>query len=86
MTATATYFRNFFDEKEIPFASWDIEFEGNTHVIDSEFVIELVKGTRGTEAKALVEMLTRIDFANAPVLPYLEHLANGYIRSGAWQS
>ncbi len=79
MATTATYFRNFFEEKEIPYASWQIEHAGDTHMIDSDFVVELVKGARGAEAKSLMRQLTMLDFANAPMLPFLERLARAYV-------
>lgn len=80
MATTATYFRNFFAEKEIDSASWQIDTaDGNTHLIDSDFVITLIKGTRGEEARSLMRQLTMIDFANAPTLPFLERLARAYV-------
>ena len=77
---TKTYFKNFFAEKEIPFAAWEIEgADDMTHMIDSEFVVVLIKGTSGAEAQGLANTLMRLDFANAPMLPFLEHLARGYV-------
>lgn len=48
-------------------------------MIDSDFVVELVKGARGAEAKSLMRQLTMLDFANAPMLPFLERLARAYV-------
>ena len=34
----------FFKEKEIPFTQWEIEYDGQIHIIDSDFVIHTSDG------------------------------------------
>jgi hypothetical protein len=80
----ASYFNQFFAEKSIPYAQWEIPTpDGFSHLIDSDFVITLIKQTTGTEAAKLRTVLRRLDLANAPILPFLQHLATGYVTSGA---
>jgi hypothetical protein len=78
MTAPG-YFERFFDEKEIDYRLWEIEGARDVHLIDSDFVVELIKGTNGQEAETIERQLTVIDFQNGDVLRYLEHLARAYI-------
>lgn len=69
------YFDRFFEEKEIPFTTWEIEAGDTVHLLDSEVVIEAIKGTRGDEAKKIQATLRKIDFHNGDVLHFLRHLA-----------
>lgn len=75
------YFETFFTEKQLPYAEFEIEFNGQVHFIDNEFVIELIKGTQGKEAEAIRTTLVKIDFANGDVNHFLRHLAEGYIKA-----
>lgn len=77
------YFERFFDEKEIPFTSWEIEAGDTVHFIDSDVVIEAIKGTAGEEAKKIQDTLRRIDFANGDVLHFLRHLAGALAHRAA---
>lgn len=81
MTKTAEYFENFFNEKEIRYEEWTIEHNGQLHFIDTDFVIELIKGTSGNEAKQIRDILIKIDFMNGNVSHFLRHLAEGYIKT-----
>lgn len=38
-------------------------------------VIEAIKGAPASERAAIKTMIVRLDFANAPIVPYLQHLA-----------
>ena len=43
MNCFADWFNTFLEEKDLPFKVWEIEdSEGNTHIIDSDFVIETI--------------------------------------------
>ena len=70
-----TYFDRFFEEKDLPYQVWDIEVGDTVHIIDSEAVIEAIKGTPANERRTIRNMLTRIDFVNGDVMDYLKHLA-----------
>lgn len=74
------WFDTFLEEKQIPFAQWEIEFRGETHIINSDVVIEAIKGAPAREQDGIKAMLVRIDFANADVLGYFKHLAQALIR------
>lgn len=83
-TAAANYFQRFFDEKNVGYSNWTIrDSAGTPHVLDSEFVIALIKQSTGVEAAKLVTILTKLDFDNAPILPFLKHLAIGFVANSA---
>ena len=69
----------FFKEKDIPFQAWEIESNGQTHMIDNEVVIEAVKATTGSEREQVKNTLIKIDFHNGDVNHFLKHLAHGLV-------
>ncbi|AFM40468.1 hypothetical protein Desaci_1451 [Desulfosporosinus acidiphilus SJ4] len=75
------WFETFFEEKDMPFKTFEIEHHGTIHLIDSDFVIKLIKTCSEEEKKAIQEMLIRIDFRNGDVNDYLHHLAVGYVKT-----
>ena len=74
-----SYLNLFFEEKEIPSKTFEIEAKGTTHFVDNDFVIELIKKAPANEKKQIENVLRKIDFANGDVNHFLEHLAKGYI-------
>jgi hypothetical protein len=68
--------RTFFKEKELPFAQWEIEHNGQTHLIDSDTIISMILKSK---CKKIAKTLSRIDFFNGNVLDYLKFLAEQYI-------
>lgn len=75
-----TYFDRFFDEKEIPFQSFEVEdSQGRTHYLDTEVVIENIKAAPQGEKEQVRNVLVRLDFNNAPIVPFLKHLAEGLV-------
>ncbi len=79
-TAEARYFDTFFAEKEITSTTWDItDDSGVVHIIDTDYVIAIIKATDGDLARKIRADLVRIDFANGDVVRYLHHIAKGYI-------
>jgi hypothetical protein len=81
MTKTEKYFELFFEEKEIGWESWEIEHNGETHFIDTDFVIELIKGAPAREQEQIANTLRKIDFANGNVNHFLKFLAEAYIKT-----
>lgn len=69
----------FFEEKNVPFTQWEIEHDGQTHFIDSEFVISAILETQGNERSKIAGTLFIMDFKNAPIVDYLHHLAKGLV-------
>lgn len=72
--------QKFFDEKNIPFTTWEIKHNGETHFIDSETVIEAILASEGMERNKIAGTLFMLDFNNASIVDYLEHLAKCMIR------
>ncbi len=76
------WFDTFLEEKNNPYASWEIEDnDGTTHYIDSDFIIETIKTCPEHEQKGIKNMLVKIDFMNASVNDYFKHLATGLVKS-----
>ena len=75
----AEYFARFFEEKNLPCKTWEIEHDGTVHFINSDVVIEAIKGTTGSEASKIATILRKIDFANGDVYHFLRHLAEALV-------
>jgi hypothetical protein len=78
---TKQYFESFFAEKEIAYELFEIEFAGQTHFIDTDFVIELIKKAPKGEQVQLRNTLVKIDFVNGNVNHFLKFLAESYIKN-----
>jgi hypothetical protein len=70
----------FFEEKDIPFTTWEIEHNGETHFIDSDVVIEGILATQGNERSKIAGVLFSLDFKNASIVDYLHFLAKCMIQ------
>jgi len=80
MTKFDKWFETFLEEKDIPFASWEIEAaDGTVHFIDNEVVIEAIKGAPANEKAGIKDVLVKIDFANGDVNHFFHHLAKGLV-------
>ena len=74
------WFEIFIEEKDLPYASWEIEgADGELHIIDTEFIVETIKNCPPVEQRGIKDMLVRIDFMNADVNDYFHHLAKGLV-------
>lgn len=76
-----TWAERFFQEKVIMYKEFLVQHNGKIHLIDNEFVIEIIKGIRGPELEQVNSILIKIDFANGDMNHFLEYLANGYIKT-----
>jgi hypothetical protein len=79
--AVDTYLERFFEEKEIRIEHWEIEVNGMTNFIDTEFVIELIFGAPDHEKEQIANTLRKIDFANGNVNHFLKFLAEAYVKT-----
>lgn len=70
----------FFEEKDVPLTSWEIEHNGETHYIDSAVVIEAILGTQGNERTKIAGTLFALDVKNASIVDYLHFLAKCMIQ------
>ena len=77
---TKQYLKTFFEEKNLPFESWEIEDErGSLHFINNEVVIENIIAAGLEEQSQIVDTIRKIDFANGNVNHFLQHLAKGLV-------
>lgn len=77
---TNRFFRLFFEEKVIPFTCFEIEHGDTVHFLDTDVVIESIKTAPKGEQKKIEDILRRLDFHNAPIVPFLEHLAGAMVK------
>tara|TARA_R100001594_G_scaffold24454_3_gene47978 strand:- start:1669 stop:2169 length:501 start_codon:yes stop_codon:yes gene_type:complete len=76
------WFERFLDEKELPYASWELETEDGVHYIDSEIVIEhIIKSAPLNEQLAIKKIIVEIDVRNGDVNHFFKHLAWGLVNS-----
>lgn len=74
------YLKRFFDEKQLPFAQWELEDNtGMTHIISNEVVIEAIGNASNGEQQAIASMIRKLDYHDADVNDYLKHLAGALI-------
>ena len=73
----ATYLKTFFEEKNLPFAEFEIETVENIHFISNEIVIEHIMVAPAQEQEQIADIIRKIDFKNGNVNHFLEHLAHG---------
>ena len=81
MTKTQKYFELFFEEKEINYEMYEIEHEGEMHLIDTDFVIECIKEAPAREQEQIANTLRKIDFANGNVNHFLKFLAEAFVKT-----
>lgn len=81
--AETTYFDRFFDEKDLPYAMFEIEMDDGLHLIDTDAVIALIKAARPDEQKLIRSSLVKLDFINANINQYLRFLAKCFLRTQA---
>lgn len=81
MTKTDKYLKVFFEEKEIRFEAWEIDQNGMSHFIDTDFVIELIKGAPAHEKDQIANTLRKIDFMNGNVNHFLKYLAEAFVKT-----
>ena len=81
MTKTQKYFELFFEEKEINYEMYEIEHEGEMHLIDTDFVIECIKEYWQGKQEQIANTLRKIDFANGNVNHFLKFLAEAFVKT-----
>ncbi|MBT2728405.1 hypothetical protein J7E63_15860 [Bacillus sp. ISL-75] len=81
MTKTAKYLELFFDEKEIQYEAFEIDHNGNIHLIDTDVVIEAIKNAPAREQDQVANTLRKIDFANGNVNHFLKFLAEQFVKT-----
>ncbi len=75
MTAKETL-KTFFEEKKLPYCQWELEKQGEYHIIDNEVIIETILNCcNDEEQKKILEMIVKIDFFDGDVNDYLKHLS-----------
>lgn len=75
------WFDRFFEEKNLSSKLFKVEHNGTIHIVESEFLTNLIKSSSSSEKAKIKDTLTRIDFKNGHVNDYLQFLAEAYIKT-----
>lgn len=67
----------FFAEKDFEIRTYEINVNGNTHLIGTDVVIEAIHRTQGAERDGVVNILRQLDFRNGDFHHFFKHLATG---------
>lgn len=81
MTTFTKWFETFLEEKNLPFESFELNNSGEVHFIDTDIVIEAIKGAPAAEQNGIKNMLVKIDFLNGNVNHYFQHLAQALVNN-----
>lgn len=79
MSAFEIWFRTFIEEKDLPVVNWEIEHDGNLHMIDNYDMVEIICELPSENQRQIKDKLVAIDFMNGDVNHFLKYLAKGYI-------
>lgn len=71
----------FFKEKDLENVTFTVDNGDDFHILDTESMIKIVKSTKGTEREKIKNILRKIDFNNGDVNHFLNHLAQGYVKT-----
>lgn len=72
----------FVSEKEIDInTEFTIESKGTTHFVSIGCLIEFIKKMPNDIKKKIKDNLVYLDFRNADVMDFFNHMAKGYIKS-----
>lgn len=72
-----SFFRRFFEEKEIPDQTFEFTNENGVHcIIPNAVVVEHIAITSMDEQGEIAQVLRKIDFVNGDVNHFLAHLAH----------
>ena len=75
------YFRTFLEEKGISLDTpIEVQGAGGTNFMNVGVIVEHIEIAPKREQEAIRTMLIKIDFHNAPVVPYFKHLAQAIAR------
>jgi hypothetical protein len=79
-TAVDRYLERFFEEKEVRYEMYEIEENGELNLIDTDYVVQAIKGAPKGEKEQIANTLRKIDFANGDVNHYLKFLAEALVK------
>lgn len=76
------YLKQFFAEKVISYQTFEIKDKtGTTNYLDSDAVIEAILNCPAKEQEKIADKLRELDFHNAPIDPFIAHVAEGLVMS-----
>lgn len=78
-STTTAWLKTFFEEKSLENRIYEVRIDGEVHLIETNFVIELISNAPESERVSIRHVLAQIDMHNGDVHHFLKHLAHGYV-------
>ena len=78
---TQEYLQKFFEEKALEEKVYAVEYGRHLHFIETEIVINLIMEAHPLEQEQIANVLRIIDFHDGDVHHFLNHLAEGFIKT-----
>ena len=72
---TSAYLNHYFKNKDSPYERWELVVNGVRHVIDSDYIIDLILKSDPKEQKLFAESLRELEEHGCDVKDFLKHLA-----------
>ena len=73
--------KTYFEEKQLPYELFEIEANGDTHLIDNETIIEEIGNMPVELQKKIRNKITTIDFYNGNINYFLKDIAEYLINN-----
>lgn len=73
--------KTYFEEKQLPYELFEIEANGDTHLIDNETIIEEIGNMPVELQKKIRDKITTIDFYNGNINYFLKDIAEYLINN-----
>jgi hypothetical protein len=75
-----SFFRTMLDEKDLLDEIFTLnDTSGLLHIIEMEFLVEMMEKTNPKEQDSIEKIMRKIDFQNGDMMHFMNHLAKSYI-------
>lgn len=74
-----SFFRRMIEEKELLDEVIAIEHDGYQHIVEVEYLLELIESASEKDREQIKNAFSLIDFRNGNLMHYLKFLAGSYI-------
>lgn len=80
-SAFQKWFETFMEEKQLDSKVYEVEHNGDLHMIETEKVAELILKALPAEQAQIKNTIVKIDFMNGNVHHFFNHLAMAYVKT-----
>ena len=72
---TKAYLNKYFKTRDIPHDEWEVDVNGDTHIISNKLIIDLILQASPQEQRILADALQELESSSANVNTFLKHLS-----------